>query len=66
MTYPTISVSLNDDRLTKLSNILRKLREQEETISRSEAIGRAIDHFYPIMCPLENTSAPSSVQKEAA
>lgn len=66
MTYPTISVSLNDDRAKKLSDILRKLREQDDTVSRSEAIARAIDYFHPFMCPLENTSAPSSVQKEAA
>lgn len=65
MTYPTISVSLNDERLDKLSAILRKLREQEETVSRSEAIGRAIDHFYPIMCPSKSPDAPSSVQVPA-
>jgi hypothetical protein len=66
MTYPTISVSLNDERTRKLSDILRKLREGDDTVSRSEAIARAIDYFHPFVCPLENAVDLSEVQKEAA
>ena len=66
MTYPTISISLNDDRLRKLSDILRKLREEDETVSRSEAIARAIDYFHPIVCPSKIPNTPSSVQEQAA
>jgi metal-responsive CopG/Arc/MetJ family transcriptional regulator len=62
MTYPTISISLNDDRTKKLSDILRKLREQDDTVSRSEAIARAIDFFYPHVCASESPNAPKNVQ----
>lgn len=62
MTYPTISVSLNEERTRKLSDILRTLREQDDTISRSEAIARAIDYFHPYVCTSENTIAPQSKQ----
>lgn len=48
--YPTISISLTDERMAKLSKLLRALREQDETISRSEAVGRAIDHFFVVIC----------------
>ena len=65
MTYPTISVSLNDDRLSKLSDMLRTLRDQDETVSRSEVIGRAIDHLHPIVCPSKSPNTPSSVQAPA-
>lgn len=64
MTYPTISVSLNEERAKKLSDILRALREQDDTVSRSEAIARAIDFFYPFVCASENTLASSSVQEQ--
>lgn len=53
MSYPTISISLNEDRLTKLSKILRALRDQDETVSRSEAVGQAIDRFYLSICPVD-------------
>jgi metal-responsive CopG/Arc/MetJ family transcriptional regulator len=65
MTYPTISISLNDERTKKLSDILRKLREQEETVSRSEAIARAIDFFYPHVCTSESSIEPMNVQVQA-
>lgn len=62
MTYPTISVSLNDERTKKLSDILRKLREQDDTVSRSEAIARAIDYFHLLVCPSDGPSPLSEVQ----
>ena len=66
MTYPTISVSLNDERLKLLSEVLRALREHDETISRSEAIGRAIELFHPTVCPSKGSDANTEGQKEAA
>lgn len=62
MTYPTISISLTNDRAAKISGILRALREQDETISRSEAIGRAIDHFFLVVCPLEQTVVTQEIE----
>ena len=39
-----ITISLNPDRLKKLQELLRIARtDYEETISRSEVVGRAID-----------------------
>jgi hypothetical protein len=58
MTYPTISISLNETRTAKLSRILRILRDKDETVSRSEAIGQAIDIFFTHLCPSESTDVP--------
>lgn len=65
MTYPTFSISLNDDRIKKLSEIWRKLRESEETVSRSEAVGRAIDYFHPIVCTVKGTNEPHKEQERS-
>lgn len=62
MTYPTISISLNDDRAAKVRAILRALREQDDSISRSEAIGRAIDHFFLAVCPLQETIVVQDIE----
>lgn len=48
--YPTISISLTEERQERLTKLLRTLREQDESISRSEAVGRAIDHFFVVIC----------------
>lgn len=61
-TYPNISISLSEDRTAKLSKILRALRDQDETVSRSEAVGQAIDAFYLIICPFESTTVPQNNQ----
>ncbi len=53
--YPTISISLSDERLAKVTKILRALRDENESISRSEAIGRAIDAFFLITCPVDTS-----------
>lgn len=65
MTYPTVSISLNKDRLTKLSEMLSRLREADETVSRSEVVSRAIDCLYPVVCPSKTTEAPQSGQVAA-
>ena len=64
MTYPTISVSLNEDRLEKLGDILRVLREDDNTVSRSEAIARAIDYWHPILCPSKRTAIQAKGQEQ--
>lgn len=58
MTYPAISISISDERSAKLTKILRALRDQDETVSRSEAVGRAIDHFFLIVCPADSPESP--------
>jgi len=60
MTYPTISISLSDERMIKVAKILRRLRDDDDTISRSEAVGRAIDHFFLIICPSDRTDIPAA------
>lgn len=65
MTYPTISISLNEERTKKLIEIIQKLREQDVTISRSEAIARAIDAFHPIVCTSEGPKELLNVQVPA-
>lgn len=62
MTYPTISISLSEERTQKLREIIETLRQQDLTISRSESIGRAIDHFHPIVCTSQSTKEPMNVQ----
>lgn len=57
-TYPTISISLNEERLTRLSELVRRLREDEEMISRSEVVGRAIDLFFLTTCSSESPVVP--------
>jgi hypothetical protein len=51
--YPTITISISNDRAAKLAKVLRALRDEDDTISRSEAVGRAIDSFFLIICPTD-------------
>jgi hypothetical protein len=58
MSYPTISVSLNEERSDKLIKLIRLMRNQDETISRSEVVGTAIDTLYDKLLSPEPVAEP--------
>jgi hypothetical protein len=65
MTYPTISVSVNSDRLKKISDLLRVFRRDDDTVSRSEVVCIAIDRLHASVCPSEGTDVPPTEQVAA-
>jgi hypothetical protein len=63
--YPTITISISTDRAAKLAKILRALRDEDDSISRSEAVGRAIDSFFLTTCPTDMPDDVTTDQQPA-
>lgn len=58
-----VTIYLNDDRLERIDAIVAELTKRAGVkISRSAAIGRAIDDLFLTVCPIDFTNNQSTKQ----
>jgi hypothetical protein len=65
MTYPTISITLWEERMPKLEALLEFYRRDHPRISRSEIFWYGIDALYELKCTPKVPEGQSEGQKEA-
>lgn len=58
-----VTIYLNDERLARIDAIVQELSQRAGVkISRSAAVGRAIDDLFLTVCPTHFTNAQSTEQ----
>lgn len=63
MTYPTLSISVDNDRLPLLLELLELYRRENHTASRSAVFWDGIETLYKIKCPSKSPNVTPTVQE---
>ena len=61
---PTITISVWQDRLEKLNDLLDFYRRENRPISRTEVFWYGIDALHALKCPSQNTIVQSEGQSD--